>query len=498
MRLPKLKLPRFPRVQLQQNSKYRRQPSFLSTLFSQSIRNKFLFTIFVLVIYRVLTAIPLPGINMTVYQQQFGSSSSSEISYFLTVFTGGSLETPSIVGLGIGVYITASIVIQLFSTIIPRLEELTKEGNRGKQVIDQYTRYLTVPLSFVYSIGYLFLMTQNTNGDLSNPLGNLIPRTADGNFSPTKIIFMALILTAGSMLMMWLAELITENGIGNGSSILIMAGILSSLPTFVSKDFAGLNLGESIRQILAGNTQYLSDPSMIAVYLLVIGTVLLVLGVVFMNESTRKIIIQYARRERAGGATESVLPLKLNQSGVLPIIFASALLSFPQVLVPIIERIVDPTSAVGQFITSLRNSFLFTSDPITGASKITSTYLIVYFVLIIVLSLMYATIALKPDDVAENLQKSGAFIPGIRPGKTTENYITVVLLRLTFAGSLFLGLIALIPLIAGSVLQHLSGYQFTLFSAIGGTSVLIVVGVILDTVRQLRSLQATQSYDRYI
>lgn len=435
---------------------------------------------------------------MTVYQQQFADKSTSQISYFLTVFTGGNLETPSIVGLGIGVFITASIVIQLFTTIIPKLDELSKEGNRGKQVIDQYTRYLTVPLSFVYSIGYLFLMTQNSNGDLSNPLSNLIPRQADGTFAPTKIIFMALVLTAGSMLMMWLAELITENGIGNGSSILIMAGILSSLPAFVTNDLSALNIGESFRQVLAGNTAFLSDPGMIAIYLLVIGTILLVLGVVFMNESTRKIIIQYARRERAGGATESVLPLKLNQSGVLPIIFASALLSFPQVVVPILERIVDPSSAVGQFVLSLRTSFLFTSDPITGASKITPTYLIVYFVLIILLSLMYATIALKPDDVAENLQKSGAFIPGIRPGKTTENYITVVLLRLTFAGSLFLGVIALIPLIAGSLLQNLSGYHFTLFSAIGGTSILIVVGVVLDTVRQLRSLQATQSYDRYI
>ena len=237
---------------------------------------------------------------------------------------------------------------------------------------------------------------------------------------------------------------------------------------------------------------------MVAIYLIIVGTILLVFGVVVMNESTRKILIQYARRERAGGATESVLPLKLNQSGVLPIIFASALLSFPQILVTILERIVDPASAVGQFISALRNSFLFTSDPVTGASNITTTYLVVYFVLIIILSLMYATIALKPDDVAENLQKSGAFIPGIRPGKTTEQYITTVLLRLTFAGSLFLGVIALIPLVAGSVLQSISGFQFTLFSAIGGTSILIVVGVVLDTVRQLRSLQATQSYDRYI
>lgn len=217
---------------------------------------------------------------------------------------------------------------------------------------------------------------------------------------------------------------------------------------------------------------------------------LLTLGIVAMNESTRKLVIQYARRDRVGGAMDSNLPLKLNQSGVLPIIFASALLTVPQLILPLLQRVVIPDSQLGQFVTSLQTSFLF--------DQTSAGYIVIYFFAIIILSLMYVTINFRPDRVAEDLQKSGAFIPGIRPGKTTEDYITQVLLRLNFAGAIFLGGIALIPLLAGSLLQSISGYQFTIFSAIGGTSILIVVGVVLDTVRQVQSIKASQSYKRFV
>lgn len=466
--------------------------SWLRTIFSPEIRNRILFTIFIIAIYRLLASVPLPGVNMNVYQQQFGNESISEASYLLTVFTGGRLETPSIVGLGIGVFITASIIIQLLGSIIPRLDELTKEGNRGKQIIDQYTRYLTVPLSFVYALGYIYIISQPTlAGGTSSPISNLIPRNLDGSLPALRVLFMALVLTAGSMLLMWLGELITEKGIGNGSSILIMVSILASLPAFISKDIASLNIGEAIKQVLQGNTAFLTDPGLVSMYIIIGGALVLTLAIVFVSGSMRKIVIQYARRERSvGNITDSIMPIRLDQSGVLPIIFASALLSAPQLLVPVLEKVTDPASSFGQFAASLQNSFLF--------NHYTFTYQLVYFVLIVLLALMYSTISLKPDQLAENFQKSGGFIPGVRPGANTEKYITQVLLRMTFAGSIFLGLIALIPLIAGSGLQSITGYTFQLFSAIGGTSILIVVGVILDTLRQLKSLKATQSYDRFL
>lgn len=492
LRFPKLRLslPRFSLATNNSRASHSEKTPLWKIAFTPEVSKKILFTIAIVVVYRVLTAVPLPGVNMDVYIQQFSDKSTSQISYLLTVFTGGNLETPSIVGLGIGVYITASIIIQLLTTIVPRLEELSKEGNRGKQVIDQYTRYLTVPLSFVYAIGYLFLITRDPGTGQETALAGLIPRLPDGSFSVPRVIFMALVLTAGSLFLMWLAELITENGIGNGASIMIMVSILSSLPAFVTNDLAAVNFPGAISQVLQGRLEFLRDPGLVAIYLILGGLIVLTVGSVVMNESARKLIIQYARRERMGGETESSLPLKLNQSGVLPIIFASALLTFPGVIIPLLQNVVDAASELGQFLTSLSTSFLFnSSDPL---------YWLTYFVAIMILALLYSNISLRPDQIAENLQKSGGFIPGIRPGKTTENFISSTMLRLTFAGAIFLGVIALLPLVAGSGLFQLSGVQFTVFSAIGGTSILIVVGVILDTVRQLQSLRATQSYERYL
>jgi len=463
----------------------------LDILSNREILKRFAFTIFIVFLYRLLSGVPLPGIDMHVYQQQFGNSTTSETSYFLTVLTGGRLETPSIVGLGIGVYITASIIIQLLSSVIPKLEELSKEGARGRQVLDQYTRYLTIPLAILYSVGYLVLLSQqNLGSDPASPI-YLIARDASGGISLTKIIFMTMILSAGSMLLMWLAELITEQGIGNGSSIIIMIGILSSLPALLAQDLGQIDFNTAIQGALSGNLSYLTDPSLLAIYLLIAGALILIAGVIFMTESTRKVTIQYARRERGAGAvTDSFLPVKLNQSGVLPIIFASSMLTVPQLIVPALAKITDPATPFGQFITTLQTSPVFVSTSVQHS--------IVFFILIIVFSLFYAFIALKPDEVSENLQKSGAFIPGIRPGKSTAEYITKVLLRLTVVGAIFLGFIALVPLLAGASLQNLTGQRFVLFSGIGGTSILIIVGVILETVRQIDSLRATQNYERYL
>ncbi len=415
---------------------------------------------------------------MATYLGQY--SNTLEANYLLSIFTGGLLDTPSIVGLGLAAYINASIVIQLLTSVIPKLEELSKEGARGRQMIDQYTRYLTLPLAFMYSIGYLVYLSRQGSGLVASDV------------SVQRLVFMALILTAGSILVMWLAELISEKGIGNGSSLMIMFGILSSLPALISRDFASSGVADSIQGLLRGDTSYLTSTGMIAIYLIVIGAFVLIAGIVFMTESTRKVKVQYARRERGGvSSRDSFLPLKLNQSGVMPIIFASALLTTPRLLVPLLQTITSPGSEIYNFLVDLQtNSFLFTAR--------SSTYNLVYFLLIIAFSLFYAFVVFKPKEVSENLQKSGAFIPGIRPGKATADYLTKVLLRLTLVGAIFLGLIALVPVTAGSILSNFSGQQFVIFTGIGGTSILIVVGVLLDTVRQINSLRATQNYERFI
>jgi preprotein translocase subunit SecY len=221
-----------------------------------------------------------------------------------------------------------------------------------------------------------------------------------------------------------------------------------------------------------------------------LGFILLVAAIVFVTESTRKLPVQYARRQRTGSVQESFLPLKLNQTGVMPIIFASALLTMPQLVIPVALSLVDPAAPVGAFLNSVSTSFLFDSG--------SAGYAITYFVLIVIFALFYVFIAFKPDQVAENLQKSGGFIPGIRPGKSTEDHITRVLVRLTSVGAIFLGLIALIPIIAGNLMVRISGNSLRIFSAIGGTSILIVVSVVLEMLRQIDSLRASQNYDKFM
>lgn len=465
---------------------------YIQEIFSnKEIISKLAFTLLIIVIFRLLASIPLPGIDMSVYQQQFGARSASEAQFLLTIFTGGRLDSPSIVGLGIGVYIVASIIIQLLTSVIPRLEELSKEGTRGKQIIDQYTRYLTLPLGLLYAVGYLFLLAQqNFSTDANSPI-YLIKHDAAGNVSTMNILFMAIVLTAGSLLVMWLAELITERGLGNGASLFIMLGIIASLPALVVSDLNQLNIGVAVEQVLRGSWEYLRDPSLVALYIFVFGGIFLISIIILITESTRKLLIQYARRVRgAATAQESFLPLKLNQSGVMPIIFASSLLTTPQLFVPLLIQVAGVDSPVGRFAESLQSSFLFDTT--------TAGYNITYFVLIILFSFFYAFVALKPADLAENLQKSGGFIPGIRPGKSTEQHITRIMIRLTTVGAIFLGFIALIPIVGGNTISNMTGTQISILSAIGGTSILIVIGVVLETARQLDSLRTTQRYDKFI
>ena len=473
---------------------------------NKTLRNKILFTLLIIIMYRALASIPLPGIDMEVYDQFLGQSSASETSYFFLIFTGGLLETPSVVGLGIAAYINASIIMQLLTPVIPKLTELQKEGARGTQVINQWTRYITLPLAFLYSVVYILFLSQRDLNDTSgtgtiteNP-AFLIPR-ADGADWPTitKVLFMAIILTAGSMLIMWLAEAITENGIGNGSSLIITIGIVASLPTLIRQDFSRIDFGNVIESVLNGNFSVLQDPIFISLVGIVIGAIAIIAAIVFANESIRKIKIQYSRRANAtAGADDSHLPIKLTLTGVLPIIFASALLSVPQLIIPFIQNVIEDTnSRLYQLTVDIQDSFLFaTSDAVVNADDI--WYGLVYFILIVLFGIFYAFIALKPEDTAENLQKSSAFIPGIRPGKSTEKYISRVLSRIGFAGALFLGLVALIPILARNVVESASGVNMLILSGVGGTSILIVVSVVIDTYRQYQSFKVSRSYEEFV
>lgn len=478
------------------------QSRFSSFFSNKDVLQKIGITLFVVALYRLLIAIPLPGIDMSVYQEFFGAVPASEASYLLLIFTGGTLDSPSIVGMGILAFINASIIIQLLTPVIPKLTELSKEGAQGQQVINQYTRYLTLPLAVLYAVVYVLLISRR---DLNSPDGftpsdnpvYLVEAAAGSDWpSITKVIFMSLVLTAGTMLLMWLAEYITEKGIGNGSSIIITVGILSSLPSLLSRDLATFDLGILLQQIFAGSFGVLTSSTMIAFLTIFLGGVLLTGAIVFVNESIRNIKIQQTTRRVVGsGQEQSVLPIKLTMTGVLPIIFASSLLALPQIVIPLLSQI-QGSEFVDVIVNSLENSFLLASTD-TGANLNDVWYALFYFALIVAFGVFYAFIAMKPDDIAENLQKSGRYVPGIRPGNATRKYITNVIGRIGFAGAVFLGLVAMIPLLANTVIQTTAGVSVIVLTGIGGTSILIVVSVLLEIIRQYNALKVSRSYDQY-
>lgn len=455
--------------------------SLFDSLKNPSIRKKILFTFGILVVYRILAAIPLPGIDVRLFTEVFGNNPLTNI---FTLVTGGRLDNPSLVAIGLGAYINASIIIQLLQTVIPKFEELSKEGERGRQTLNQYTRLLAVPLSAVQAF-VIFTILQNA--------GSSVPQLAGivDNITTLEIVTMIVALTAGSIVLMWLGELITENGIGNGISILITVSILTAVPGLIARDF--FFVSQDLQLLAAGNFNVLLNENFTLIYAVTIGLVLLVLGVVAINEAVRKISIQYARRFRGDGAQSSYLPLKINQAGVIPVIFASALLTFPQIIAQFMISSADMDSFIFKLGTRINESFL-------GASIVDRTaeqdfyYFALYAILIIAFAFFYTFVTYKPSETADNLKKSGGFIPGLRPGKATQTFITNVLIRLTFVGSIFLAVIALIPQLVTLTPQ---GANLTLLSAVGGTSLLIIVGVILDTIRQMKSLTVSISYDQY-
>jgi len=407
------------------------------------IRKRILFTLGILVTTRVFAVIPIPGIDTARLQSLF---SGSEFLNLLNLFSGGGLSNLSIVMLGVGPFVTASIVMQLMTLMLPKLKALyQEEGDAGRKRFAQYSRLLTVPLAAIQ--GYAFIMLLERQGVLPLlPFGTLV--------------IDVLVIVAGSILLMWLGELISEFGIGNGVSLIIFAGIIVSLPS---------SLGQLI---------FTFDQSLLPIYLAaLVASILIVLGVVTVTEAERPIPITYAKQVRGNrvyGGLSTYLPLRVNQAGVIPIIFALSILLFPQMILEFLSH--SSVSAISSI-----------SYALLGILANAWFYAIAYFVLVFLFTYFYTAVTFDPEAVANNLQKSGAFIPGVRPGLSTSEYIAHVLTRLTLVGALFLGVIAVLPLI----LRSLTGIQSL---AIGGTALLIVVSVVIDVVKKVDAQISVREY----
>jgi len=411
------------------------------------LRKRLLFTAGVLVVFRLAAHIPVPGVDFLALRKLFAQS---QLLGLLDIFSGGTLANFSIMALGVYPYVNASIIFQLLTMVSPRLESLTKEGEYGRQKINQYTRFLTVPLAAFQAFGmYVLLKNQQIIA----------------TFSPLNLLGLIITMTAGTILLMWLGELITESGIGNGISLIIFAGIVGRLPVSLGQTMAILE-PENFFNLLIFATMSI----------LVIG------GVVFINEASRKVKIQYARRivgRRVYGGQSTYLPLRINQAGVIPIIFAVSLVLIPSMLGNFLGGVKNPAIAnlARTLVSIFRPGGIF--------------YNLVYFLLVIGFTYFYTAVIFNPEKIAEELKKYGGFIPGIRPGKSTADYLNQILVKITLVGALFLGLIAILP----SIIQQATGIATM---AIGGTGILIVVSVVLETVRQLEAMMVMRSYDGFL
>lgn len=410
----------------------------------KDLRNKILIVAGLLAAYRLLAAVPIPGVDAVRLQNYFNSN---QLLGFLNFFSGGGLSNLSVVMLGVGPYITATIIMQLLTIIFPRLKEMYyEEGARGQAKFNQWSRLITVPLAVLQAYGFLSLLI--SQGVIDRP-----------NFF--NLVTNVLIITTGSMLALWLGELISEQKVGNGISLIILAGIVARLPN---------QIGIALQTYSASTL-----PTYIGFILL---AVLLIAGVVYLNEGERKIPVAYARRVRGNkmyGGAQSYLPLKVNQAGMIPLIFAISVLLFPQFIAQAVT-IISPAVAlkINAFVTGFLNNQLY--------------YGIFYFLLVFIFTYFYTAITFNPEEVAKNLQRSGGFVPGIRPGDATADFFHGVMNRITFFGAAFLGLIAVLPIIV----QKLTGIQVL---TISGTALLIVVSVALETMRQIDSQLTVREYE---
>jgi preprotein translocase subunit SecY len=418
--------------------------TFLNSFRVADIRKKLAFTAGILALYRCGAYIPAPGINIDAVKSISDNFAGSNVLGFLNLFSGGSLQRFAIFALGIMPYITASIMLQLLTVVLPSLDKLRKEGEVGQQKITQYTRYLTVALAFGQSIGYVFLFRTFSSG------------SADvvDNFTFGRVFVIVITLTAGCVLLMWFGELITAHGIGNGISLMIFASIVSGLPN--------------------GIQQWWNNPDQVFVLMMPFLGLLIIAAIVFMQEGQRRIPVQYAKRvvgRRMAGGGSTYLPLRVNMAGVIPVIFAASLMAFP----PTVGELTQASWA--------RDFSAFFSPQ-------KAPYLIGESIFIIVFTYFYTAVTFNPVEQADNLKKYGGFIPGVRPGRPTAEYLDRILARLTFPGALYLAAVAALPTILIS--QTSANFYF------GGTSILIVVGVALDTMKQLEAQMMMRNYEGFL
>ena len=427
--------------------------AFGSAFRTPDLRKKLLFTLGIIALFRLGSVTPTPGVDYAAVQSCIASVEGNSLYGLINLFSGGALLQLSVFALGIMPYITASIILQLMTVVIPRLEALKKEGQSGQARITQYTRYLTVALAILQSTGIVALA--RVPGQLFQGCASqLIPDTGT-----MTIVTMILTMTAGTAVIMWLGELITDRGVGNGMSLLIFTSIISSFPSQMASIYA---------------TRGAFTTAMV----LVVGF-FVIMAVVFVEQGQRRIPVQYAKRmvgRKMYGGTSTYIPLKVNMAGVIPVIFASSLLFIPTLFV----QLTDQTSSVSQFI--LRH-FQRGTEPL---------YLITFSALIVFFTYFYVAITFNTTEVADNMKKYGGFIPGIRAGRPTAEYLDYVLSRLTLPGSLYLALIAVIPVFAFNGLGVSGRFIF------GGTSLLIMVGVGLDTVKQIESQLQQRNYEGFL
>lgn len=407
------------------------------------MQKRIMFTIIALVLFRLLSNIPVPGVDLANLERLLAGN---QFLGLLDIFSGGGISTLSIVMLGVGPYITASIIIQLLTMMFPKLKTMMQEeGEIGRQKLSQYSRLISVPLAALQAFGFLSLLASQ----------NVLPA-----LSGMDLVTNIIIITAGSVLLMWIGELISEFGIGNGVSLIIFAGIVATLP-------------QQIFQAVA--TFDASQIPLYAIFLLV--AVVVVIAVVVVTEAERPISVTYAKQVRGNkvyGGVSTYLPLRLNQAGVIPIIFALSIILFPQVIANFLVNVSNPT--VSNIASSVA---LFLNNP--------WVYGIFYFFLVFIFTYFYTAITFDPKMISENLQKSGAFIPGVRPGESTMNYLGKVVTRITLVGAVFLGLVAILPII----MQGFTGNQSL---AIGGTALLIVVSVVLDLLKKIDAQASMRAY----
>jgi preprotein translocase subunit SecY len=429
----------------------------LNRLFlNKELRKRVLITLGLLLVTRILVHIPLAAVSADKLKSFFTGSSNQAFG-LLDIFSGGSISRFSVILMGVGPYITASIIIQLLTVIVPSFEALQKEGEYGKNRLNQYTRYITVPLAILQSYAMILLLKS---------------QDVISSWNAQELVSMLVVSTAGTILLMWIGEIITESGIGNGISLIITIGILSGLPATFAQKYSLVVSG--------GIIDY---KELLSFSIFILFSILLIAIIVLMNDAVRRIPVSYARRTRGETLSNSInsfLPIKVNTAGVIPIIFAVSMLMFPQL--------------IGKFFESaktdwVRNFAIWISSTVS-AEKNALVYGILYFLLVIVFTYFYTSIVFNPQQIAENLQKQGGFVPGIRPGSETVTYLSAVISRITFVGSIFLGLVAILPII----IPLWTGDQTLI---LGGTGILIVVSVVIETMRQVQAQLVMTSYEKY-